>query len=167
MSNKVKIIISICIIAIVIVAVVYAKTKKVPEENVNVMAENTTNTYVQNEVDENTVDENTVAENKADNNTVVENTNTEIQNSVVQDNIISSPDKNAYESQSNIGSTNSKEQAINLVKDYWGEDDTVTFSCDSVTSDGEYIIAVTSKESASVKGYFRVNIENKTVEVDY
>ena len=127
MSNKTKIIISIVIIAIVVAAVVFAKTKKEPEENVYVETQNITNTSVQNEVDENVVEENTTIENTVDTNTVAKNTNTEIQNSVVQDNIISSPDKNAYESQSNVGSTNSKQQAINLVKDYWGEDDTVTF----------------------------------------
>ena len=167
MSNKFKIFISICIVAIVIAAVVFAKNRMAPEENVNVVAGNTTNTSVQNETEENTAVENTTIENTVDNNTVTENTNTEVQNSVVQDNIVSSPDKNAYESQSNVGSTNSKQQAIDLVKDYWGEDDSVTFSCDSVTSNGEYIIAVSSKTTASVQGYFRVNIEKKTVEVDY
>ena len=39
--------------------------------------------------------------------------------------------------------------------------------CDQVTSNGEYIIAVVSLETASVRNYFRVNLNNKTVEVKY
>ena len=54
-----------------------------------------------------------------------------------------------------------------MVKQEWGEDDTVSFSCDSVTTQGEYIIAVTSLETATVRNYFRVNLENKTVTVEF
>ncbi len=73
----------------------------------------------------------------------------------------------AYEDDSDNGSTEKKEQAIALVKEKWGEDDTVSFRCDSVNEQGEYIIAVISKASAIVKNYFKVNLESKTVEVDY
>ena len=131
--------------------------KNIVEENVveesNILSEN----IVSNENTTNTA--NITSENN-------QNTNA-IQNVVVQDNIISSPEKNIYESEKDVGSTNRKQEAINLVKEYWGADDTVTFSCDSVTSKGEYIIAVTSKTTASVSGYFRVNLETKSVEVDY
>ena len=168
MNNKIKIIICGCIILAVTAIGVYAKNRaKNNEENV-ANTENISNTTViENKVEENDVEENVVTENTVTENVVEEDTNKTVENSIVQDNLISSPDKNVYESQSNIGSTNSKEEAINLVKEYWGEDDTVTFSCDSVTSNGEYIIAVASKNTATVQGYFRVNIENKTVEVDY
>ena len=77
------------------------------------------------------------------------------------------PQGTAYESATQTGTTNKKEEAINLVKQEWGEDNSVIFTCDSVTSDGEYIIAVISKESATVKNYFKVNLENKTVEIKY
>ena len=72
-----------------------------------------------------------------------------------------------YEEKSDVGSTDKKEEAINLVKQKWGEDDTVTFRCDHVSNNGEYVIAVISKDSAKVKNYFRVNLENKSVIVDY
>ena len=72
-----------------------------------------------------------------------------------------------YESNTDAGTTNKKQEAINLVKAQWGADDTVTFTCDSITSDGIYIIAVTSKERAVVLNYFRVNLATKTVTVDY
>ena len=63
--------------------------------------------------------------------------------------------------------TNKKQEAIDKVKEVWGEDNTVTYRCDSVTNDGEYIIAVVSTETMTVKNYFRVNLEKNTVEVDY
>ena len=114
-------------------------------ENNNLVQENTT-------IEENIVNENTsLIENKIENTTNsdnMQNTNS-VQNAIVQDNIISSPEKNIYESDKDVGSTNKKQEAINLVKEYWGEDDTVNFTCDSVTSNGEYIIAVISKKSAS------------------
>ena len=72
-----------------------------------------------------------------------------------------------YEQESDIGSTDKKQEAINLVKQKWGEDENVTFRCDHVTGEGEYIIAVVSKDSANVKNYFRVNLEKNTVVVDY
>ena len=56
---------------------------------------------------------------------------------------------------------------LKLVKEKWGEDDTVSFTCDSITSDGEYVVAVNSIQKASVLNYFRVNLEKKTVVVDY
>ena len=133
-----------------------------------VLAENIIEENVLNE-EENIIDENTTIVENVINNVAIEESNTvqTIQNAIVQDNLISSPEKNAYESEKDLGSTSKKQEAINMVKEYWGEDNTVTFSCDSVTSNGEYIIAVVSKNTASVSGYFRVNLEKKTVEVDY
>ena len=77
------------------------------------------------------------------------------------------PQGTAYNENSQVGTTNKKQEAINLVKEKWGEDSTVSFSCDSVTSNGEYIIAVTSLETATVRNYFRVNLEKKTVTIEF
>lgn len=153
-------IIVILILVVILGYLVFPKTDKKTENIVENIANKVENeTTNQNAVDENTINENT-------NTDVVEETNT-VTEPVVQDNIVSSPDKNAYESNSKVGSTDQKQEAINLVKQHWGEDSTVNFTCDSVTSNGEYIIAVISKDTASVKGYFRVNLEKQTVEVDY
>ena len=54
-----------------------------------------------------------------------------------------------------------------MVKQKWGEDDTVSFICDHVTEDGEYMIAVISNSFFEVQNYFRVNIENNTVYLEY
>ena len=102
--------------------------------------------------DENTVKEENVVENEIMENTVVETT---------------TPVTTIYDSDSDIGTTNKKQEAIDLVKQTWGEDDTVSFRCDSITSDGKYIIAVVSLQTATVKNYFSVDLETKTVEVDY
>ena len=90
-----------------------------------------------------------------------------IENEVILDTIVNSnTQNNVYESQTDVGTTDKKQQAINLVKEKWGEDDTVTFRCDNI-SNGEYIVAVVSKQTASVQNYFRVNLEKQTVTVDY
>lgn len=152
MSKNAKIILTIIIVILVIVlCVVFGKKDNSENENIN------TNTETE-EVN-NTSVENTVAES---------NTNTEIKEETIIENVIEvEPQGTIYESNSDIGTTDKKQQAINLVKNTWGEDETVTFRCDSITSDGEYIIAVVSTQTASVKNYFKVNLDKKTVEIDY
>lgn len=113
-------------------------------ENTSKEIENTEN--LEKEIAENVVEEK---------NEIIEETNTTYQS------------KDIYEKNDNVGTTDKKQEAINLVKQMWGEDDTVTFRCDSITANGEYIIAVYSTQSATVKNYFKVNLETKNVEVDY
>lgn len=164
---KTKIIVCVMLIILVICGVFwFNKEDEITNEVSNVLNENVVN-FMQNTIENNIINE--VIENTQSTENVISNeiANSITQNVVVQDNLISSPEKNAYESETNVGTTDSKQIAINLVKEYWGEDDTVTFTCDSVTSNGEYIIAVNSKKTASVNGYYKVNIEKKTVEVYY
>lgn len=160
MSRNAKIIIAIVLVVLVIVicCFTFGKNKKEETKNENdVTVENVVDDDVENvsnlanEVETNTV-ENEVVE---DEETVVEKV-TEVKEQGT-----------VYETNSDTGTTDRKQDAIALVKEKWGEDSTVTFRCDSVTNSGEYIIAVVSKESASVKNYFKVNLSTKTVEVDY
>lgn len=116
-----------------------------------------TNSNTQNNVNENTTNSQDIEE--TDNNTNA--TETQVDSSVPVTN------NQVYESDSDFATTDKKQEAINLVKDVWGEDSTVTFRCDSVTADGKYIIAVVSLESASVKNYFKVDLSTKQVDVDY
>lgn len=156
MNNKVKFCIAIIIVIVMIVICVNILKKKnnTNEVNSNVV-ENITNNEVQNEI-ENTLVENVAVENKS--------SQTEIKDEQLETKDFSN---SVYESNTDAGTTNKKQEAINLVKAQWGADDTVTFTCDSITSDGIYIIAVTSKERAVVLNYFRVNLATKTVTVDY
>lgn len=159
MSKNAKIVIAVVLVVLVVIICCFTFGKNKDKQDDNVNAENIiTNKVVENE-DEN---ENVVNETEA--NTV--------ENEVVEEEIIENvtevkPQGTVYESNSNAGTTDKKQDAIALVKEKWGEDPTVTFRCDSVSNDGEYIIAVVSKESATVKNYFKVNLTTKTVEVDY
>lgn len=150
MSKNSKIVIAVLLVIAVILICVFAVPKKDGEEVIN----NTQETEnVVNEV-ENKVEENTVVENKVEEPVIENKTEVPEQGKV-------------YEENSDVGTTDKKQQAIALVKDKWGEDSTVTFRCDSITNDGEYIIAVVSSQTASVKNYFKVNLEAGTVEIDY
>ncbi len=154
---KIKItIVAICIIVVIIgiYAVVFNKSdNQVENNNVNnEIIENETN--IENIVEENTIQNETIEPE--------EQTNTEPNTGTA---VV--PSSAIYESDSDVGTTDKKQDAINLVKNYWGEDSDATFRCDYVDSNGEYIIAVSSIQSASVKGYFRVNLDKKTVDVEY
>lgn len=161
---KKKIIIAlICVVIAVVLGIVafrvsFELTRKNNETNIN------NNTVQENKVKENATVENTTIENKVKNETVEpeEQTNTEPNTgtSVV-------PSSAIYETNTDVGTTDKKQEAINLVKNYWGEDSDATYRCDYVDSNGEYIIAISSIQSASVKGYFRVNLDKKTVDVEY
>ena len=80
-------------------------------------------------------------------------------NNTVKNNTI--PDKPAIPAV-----TDDKQKAIDLVKKEWGNDDTVSFVFDYINENGEYVVAVKDKSSATVKNYFRVNIKNGNVELD-
>lgn len=150
MSKNSKIVIAVLLVIAVILICVFTVPKKDDEEVVN----NTQETEnIVNEV-ENKVEENIVVENKVEEPVIENKTEVPEQGKV-------------YEENSDVGTTDKKQQAIALVKDKWGEDSTVTFRCDSITNDGEYIIAVVSSQTASVKNYFKVNLEAGTVEIDY
>lgn len=169
MERKVKIIVIVVLIVILLGIGVFAFSRGNKNENIT-NENNTTNeesvinntineNIVQNEVEE--IIEDPVEEEQEPEEVEAPTTaTTTTSNTTYQS-------QKVYESNDNVGTTDKKEQAINLVKEYWGQDDDATFRCDSVTTNGEYIIAVSSKKSATVSGFFRVNLENKTVEVEF
>lgn len=153
MNKNAKIIIAVVLVILVIIICCFTlgKNKENDVKNESIVTNETVETVanIANEVETNSV-ENEVVEEE-----IVENV-TEVK-----------PQGTVYESNSNAGTTDKKQDAIALVKEKWGEDPTVTFRCDSVSNNGEYIIAVVSKETATVKNYFKVNLSTKTVEIDY
>ena len=145
------------IVILVIILAIIICYKYLGTETTNEIIENeVVNTEeveeVKNEVEDEVVNEVDTITNEIDETpeTTVDNTTTK---------------SNVYESNSDVGTTNKKEEAINLVKEKWGEDSAATFRCDSVRDDGTYIIAVV--KGGKVQNYFKVNLETKSVEIDY
>ena len=62
--------------------------------------------------------------------------------------------------------TDAKQEAIELVKKEWGADDTVNYVFEYINENGEYVVSVKDKSTATVKYYFRVNLDTKSVELD-
>ena len=160
MSRNAKRIIAIVLVVLVIVICCFTFGKNKKEET-----KNENDVTVENVVDDDVENVSNLA-NEVETNTV-ENEVVEDEEPVVEKVTEVKEQGTVYETNSDTGTTDRKQDAIALVKEKWGEDSTVTFRCDSVTNSGEYIIAVVSKESASVKNYFKVNLSTKTVEVDY
>ena len=165
MKNNSYLIIILVVVAIGILACVLTQNVGTTETigdtentfaNTNTLNENTQNTT--NDVENTTENETTNTENK-----VAEEVSNDNQNTSEEP----VTNNQVYESNTDFGTTDKKQEAINLVKGVWGDDDTVTYRCDSITSDGKYIVAVVSLETASVKNYFKVDIDTKQVEVDY
>lgn len=98
---------------------------------------------------------------------VDENTISNETNKVVENKVDTKADRDAVEEKTDEGSTTKKQQAIELVKKEWGEDSSVSYRCETVNSKGEYVVAVIMKSSGSVKAYFNVNLETKSVQIDY
>ena len=124
------------------------------ENNVNneIIGNDITEPEISNEVN---MEENTVAnEVEVSNNTVTNQTS----NTTKQTNTSSAPAIPAV--------TDDKQKAIELVKKEWGSDETVSFSFDYINENGEYVVAVKDKSSATVKYYFRVNLQTESVELD-
>ena len=120
--------------------------------NNEVIGNDVTEQEINNEVN---LEENTVAnEIEVSNNTVTNQTS----NTNKQTNTSSAPAIPAV--------TDDKQKAIELVKKEWGSDETVSFSFDYINENGEYIVAVKDKSSATVKYYFRVNLQTESVELD-
>ena len=113
--------------------------------------------------------ENVVNEVEEENTVEVENTVNEVEPEEIKTTVEQGGASSAslYEKNNDAGSTQKKNEAIQLVKENWGADDTVTFRCDQVTGDGIYVIAVVSKQTGNVQNYFRVNLDDKIVQVDY
>lgn len=156
MNKKIAIIV-VCVILVVIsvCTVLFSKKENGKDNTID-------NEVVENILNENEIEPENIAEENKVENEVVEPIQTEPNTgtSVV-------PSSAIYESNSDVGTTDKKQQAIDLVKNYWGEDSDATYRCDYVDSNGEYIIAISSMQTASIKGYFRVNLENKTVDIEY
>lgn len=160
--NKIKI--WLPIVCIVVVGITFYMIHDMQNKIEEMDIQNTTapEENVQNEVsvNENIIEENIVEENTTQN-TVANEVENETSNNVV---------KNTTQSQSSaptqLAVTDQKQKAIELVKKEWGEDDSVNYSFEYINENGEYVISVKDRATATIKYYFKVNLETETVELD-
>lgn len=128
--------------------------------------EKETNTV--NEVNNNTNIDNldTNTSNTDNSNTTVSNTSTNSEkNTSVSTNNTTTNNK-SEETTEDLAGTDEKEKAITLVAKEWGEDSSVYYTNEGISS-GLYIVAVRDKSNTSVKMFYKVDVKNNTVEVDW
>lgn len=129
-----------------------------------------------NEIQNSISSENVISENQVQNevieNEIANEINNETANVMINVTNTSKPvtntntNNNKPNTSFNPGVTDQKQKAIELVKKEWGNDDSVDFLFDYVNEKNEYVVAVKDKATATVKYYFRVNLETGTVELD-
>ena len=114
-------------------------------------------------------DENNIVEDKKDNTTtdnIFKNTaNTTIKNTTTNTSN-NKTNTNTTEETEEKNDISDKDKAIAMVKAEWGSDSSVYFTSEGV-SNGNYIVAVRDKSNTSVKMFYKVNLENNTVEIDW
>ena len=138
-------VIAIAIVSFAIIWVMYDMVKKEPV-NANIVDkdlpdENTGLDNVINELFENVVEENEIVN--------------DVENKANED------DKEDVETSSETV-TSKEKRAVELVKEFWGEDDSVYFSYQSIDNQGRYIVSVNRKDS-SVIAWYMVDVDSEIV----
>lgn len=132
-----KILYVILIIAVVVAGVCVAKKISEGEKTIKTDANAVNNTVKQNEVEEN-------------------NTVTEPENNIIENN--ETVDKE-------VSKLSPEDQAKQLAKDNWGEDDTVYFSFEEVNSEGRYVISVRDKATTRALEWLYIDVETGTIDM--
>lgn len=166
-KNKMNLKVWIPIICMIVVGVTFYMIYDI--QNKIEKVDDNSNTKNQEQQGENIDNANNISENFVEEN----NVSNEISNTADLENDNTSNQMNTSTSQSNQSSapaipavTDQKQKAIELVKKEWGKDDTVDYLFDHVNENGEYVVAVKDRATATVKYYFRVNLETGAVELD-
>ncbi len=168
-ESKFKIKIWLPILCVVVVGVTFYMIYDI-QHKVDRLTEYEDSNQTQNSIlSENVVNENQV-ENSVIENEVSNEISKETTNAVINVTNTSKPVTNTNNNKNNTsfnpGVTDQKQKAIELVKKEWGNDDSVDFLFDYVNEKNEYVVAVKDKATATVKYYFRVNLETGMVELD-
>lgn len=170
-ESKFKIKIWLPILCVVVVGVTFYMIYDI-QNKVDQLTEYEDSNEVQNSISsENVVSENQVENAVVENEVTNENIN-QTTNAVINVTNTSKPvantntNNNKNNTSFNPGVTDQKQKAIELVKKEWGNDNSVDFLFDYVNEKNEYVVAVKDKATATVKYYFRVNLETGTVELD-
>ena len=125
------------------------------EENTVVNSNSMTNVQANTEKNENLAVNESVNQNKVTQNVVDQNT-------VKNNDVIQETGMNQV-----VETEKNNETAIDLVKKKWGADDeSVYYTNEGINDNGEYLVAVRSKESTFAMANFKVNMSTKEVEID-
>lgn len=129
------------------------------KKNKNNIEPTSVNNVIENKIENNVIEENN-DNNVEDNNTIntTIDTNNENNNQVV--------DKDEVDKETIKKEEDKKEKAVNIVKDNWGEDETVYFSFDSINSEGKYLVCVRDKSTTQALYWYTVNVETGTFEIE-
>ena len=155
MNKYVKIIIGILLVALVIAGIFYLTKGETKETTTNKIVQsqevkdaiNTIKKEAQNVI-------NTVGNNENTDNTV---SNTIAENEEEPEVSTSMPETTTTNELSN------NEKAINMVKQEWGTDSSVTFKIDEQNENGKYVIGVVDKKTTKVITWYEVDIRNNTI----
>ena len=147
-----------------------AKEKNTVNYSNTVVSTNTTNTnsYVHDTYYTNTVNTTNNVKNTSVNtvaNTAVAN-NTKTNTNTVGSKTPVTNTANTETTTEDLSGRNEKEKAVTLVAKEWGEDSSVYFTNEGI-SNGLYIVAVRDKSNTSVKMFYKVDLKNNKVEVDW
>lgn len=159
-KGKFRLSILVLIICVIVVAITFYLINDMKNKIENNEVSNLSNTQ-ENEVvnQEDIIEEEPMNENIVENKINNEETNT-AKNKVTSNTSV----QNSAPAQPAV--TDKKQRAIELVKEEWGEDNSVSYVFDYINENGEYVIAVKDRASATVKYYFRVDLDTETVELD-
>ena len=99
-------------------------------------------------------------------NNVNKTTNTEIENkqeeNEQEENVVEQEDQEDIDDDSNT----LEEKAKSIVKENWGEDDSVYFSYDGIDNEGRYIICVRDKNTTKALYFYYVDVETGTYDIE-
>lgn len=117
-----------------------------------------------------TENENNIIDEEITNNTIdnatSNTTNTNAKNTVTNTNSVNNKNNVSTEETEEKNNVSDKDKAIAMVQAEWGSDSSVYFTSEGI-SGGNYIVAVRDKSNTSVKMFYKVNLENNTVEIDW
>lgn len=160
-SNKILII--LLIMALIIIGCLISENKELGKLDNNVIenkvqkVENKVSKPTNNKVENTTKDKDeNLVNNTVNDNNVVENT---VPNEVVQNTVTEETTSSQSPKEDN------DQKAINMVKQDWGEDSSVTFKIDEKKENGKYVVSVVDKKTTAVLVWYDVDVKNNTIQV--
>lgn len=92
--------------------------------------------------------------------------NIENENEIKQKNVVEEENKPEEKPQEPENNQKPEEKAKNIVKENWGEDDSVYYSYDGLNSEGKYIICVRDKATTKALYWYYVDIETGAFDIE-